>query len=127
MNETVSLRDVPATIVELAGLGPIRRFPASRWPGCGGDLHPSRVRLRFEGAVSELSSPNPTDPNQGRSPAHRGPLVSLAEGDSFTSATRVMEPRNSSTNATIPTRFTIRRGSRPCSRSCNGFANVSSS
>ena len=30
---------------------------------------------------SELHSPNPTDPNQGRSPAYRGPLVSLAEGD----------------------------------------------
>ena len=31
--------------------------------------------------LSELSSPNPLDPNQGRSPAHRGPLISLAEGD----------------------------------------------
>ena len=31
--------------------------------------------------LSELASPNPSDPNQGRSPAYRGPLVSLAEGD----------------------------------------------
>jgi hypothetical protein len=31
--------------------------------------------------ISELSSPNPFDPNQGRSPAYRGPLVSVAEGD----------------------------------------------
>lgn len=31
--------------------------------------------------LSELSSPNPGDPNQGRSPARRGPLISLAEGD----------------------------------------------
>ena len=31
--------------------------------------------------LSELASPNPADPNQGRSPAHRGPLFSLALGD----------------------------------------------
>ena len=31
--------------------------------------------------LSELASPNPSDPNQGRSPAYRGPLISLAEGD----------------------------------------------
>ena len=31
--------------------------------------------------ISELTGPNPSDPNQGRSPAKRGPLVSLAEGD----------------------------------------------
>ncbi len=31
--------------------------------------------------VSELTGPNPTNPNQGRSPAKRGPLISLAEGD----------------------------------------------
>ena len=31
--------------------------------------------------LSELASPNPSDPNHGRSPADRGPLISLAEGD----------------------------------------------
>ncbi len=31
--------------------------------------------------LSELAVPNPTDPNHGRSPAYRGPLISLAEGD----------------------------------------------
>ena len=35
----------------------------------------------IDGVVSELTGPNPADPNQGRSPANRGPLVSLAEGD----------------------------------------------
>jgi hypothetical protein len=34
-----------------------------------------------DGALSELPSPNPGDPNNGRSPAYRGPLVSLAQGD----------------------------------------------
>jgi hypothetical protein len=29
-------------------------------------------------AVSELPSPNPSDPSRGRSPAYRGPLISLA-------------------------------------------------
>ena len=31
--------------------------------------------------ISELMAPNPTRPNQGRSPASRGPLISLAEGN----------------------------------------------
>ena len=34
-----------------------------------------------EGAISELAGPNPYDPNQGRSPIHRGALASIAEGD----------------------------------------------
>jgi hypothetical protein len=34
-----------------------------------------------EGAISELTDSNPTNPDQGRSPASRGPLVSLAAGD----------------------------------------------
>jgi hypothetical protein len=31
--------------------------------------------------LSELTGPNPTNPSRGRSPARRGPLASLAEGD----------------------------------------------
>ena len=34
-----------------------------------------------DGAISELAGPNPYDPNQGRSPVHRGALVSIAVGD----------------------------------------------
>ena len=34
-----------------------------------------------DGAISELSGPNPSLPSQGRSPAARGPLISVAEGD----------------------------------------------
>ena len=56
--------------------------PENRSPDSGG--------LRSEGArsprdddpvVSELMAPNPAWPNQGRSPASRGPLVSLADDD----------------------------------------------
>ena len=39
------------------------------------------VRSTIDGVISELTGPNPSDPNQGRSPAKRGPLISLAEGD----------------------------------------------
>jgi arylsulfatase A-like enzyme len=83
VKETVSLRDLPATIVDLVGLAAGSPFPgpslARMWhqpsPGnaaASGDL---------DGAISELSSPNPSLPSQGRSPAARGPLVSLASGD----------------------------------------------
>jgi arylsulfatase A-like enzyme len=81
VTEPVSLRDLPATIVDLAGLG-------------GGSPFPGRSLARFwreppvdsrsddpEAVLSELASPNPADPNNGRSPAYRGPLISLAGGD----------------------------------------------
>jgi arylsulfatase A-like enzyme len=83
VSETVSLRDLPATIVDLVGLGADSPFPgrslARMWRGhsardapVAGDLH---------GALSELARPNPANPSQGRSPATRGPMISLAEGD----------------------------------------------
>jgi arylsulfatase A-like enzyme len=80
VNETVSLRSLPATIVDLLGLEQGSPFPGH-----------SLARLWQEGndgaaavvdkVISELPSPNRFDPNHGRSPAYRGPLVSLAEGD----------------------------------------------
>ena len=87
VREVVSLRDLPATIVDLVGLagrgavswpvaGAIRgRSGSTRCPGDrdrDGEHH---------GAISELTAPNPTNPSHGRSPATRGPLISLAEGD----------------------------------------------
>jgi arylsulfatase A-like enzyme len=81
VSETVSLRNLPATIVELVGLEANSPFPgpslASLWRRSATDPAP----ITTEGVISELTGPNPTDPNQGRSPAKRGPLVSLAEGD----------------------------------------------
>ncbi len=81
VSETVSLRNLPATIVELVGLEASSSFPgpslANLWRGTAPD--PGSVMI--DGVVSELTGPNPTDPNQGRSPAKRGPLISLAEGD----------------------------------------------
>jgi arylsulfatase A-like enzyme len=81
VRETVSLRDLPATIVELAGLSEGSPFPgeslASLWRGSPAGAGSPRSRASF----SELPSPSPTDPNHGRSPAYRGPLASVAEGD----------------------------------------------
>jgi arylsulfatase A-like enzyme len=82
VEETVSLRDLPATIAELA-------TPGSKMPFPGVSLsrfwrEPEASAGDFEVAddvMSELAAPNPIDPNQGRSPARRGALVSLTEGD----------------------------------------------
>jgi arylsulfatase A-like enzyme len=78
----VSLRDIPATISELAGSTGKPPFPgrslARLWrelrSGTGG-AEPHDLVL------SELEAPNPIDPSHGRSPAKQGPLLSLAEGD----------------------------------------------
>jgi arylsulfatase A-like enzyme len=78
--ESVSLRDLPATIVDLAGQANQSPFPgrslASFWV-------PSRARAVAiaDDVLSELPSPTPNDPSHGRSPGRRGPLVSLTEGD----------------------------------------------
>jgi arylsulfatase A-like enzyme len=83
VDEPASLRDLPATIADLVS------------PGGTKSPFPGRSLTRFwreprsatsasqpgDVVLSELASPNPIDPNQGRSPAYRGPLISLAEGD----------------------------------------------
>ncbi len=80
VGETVSLRDLPATIVDLAGLGAGSPFPGAslarfwRKPSSGnGDG--SRDN---EPVVSELRFPNPILPDQGRGLQPWGPLISLA-------------------------------------------------
>jgi arylsulfatase A-like enzyme len=83
VRETVSLRDLPATIADLVGMADGAPFPGSSLARLWRDVRPagaSRVR-DDDGAISELSGPNPTNPSQGRSPASRGSLVSVAEGD----------------------------------------------
>src|SRR5262249_11141606 len=81
VDETVSLRDLPATIVDLAGVGAHSPFPGRSLADLWRNPAPGAKPGSAGGAVSQPASPNPTDPNQGRSPAHRGALVSLAEGD----------------------------------------------
>jgi arylsulfatase A-like enzyme len=81
--ETVSLRDLPATVVDLVGLAAGSPFPgrslARFWRDSAVAAAPG---ARDDGgAISELTAPNPSNPSHDRSPAKRGPLVSLAEGD----------------------------------------------
>ena len=70
VGETVSLRDLPATIVDLLGLGAGSPFPGTSlarfWrnsPSAAADL--SRDT---DPVVSELRFPNPQSPSQGQSP-----------------------------------------------------------
>jgi arylsulfatase A-like enzyme len=81
VGETVSLRDLPATIVDLLGMGAGSPFPGKSLAGFWRNS-PSRIAGPFDETdlvVSELRSPNPLQPNRGRSPASRGPLISLAD------------------------------------------------
>ena len=82
VEETVSLRDLPATIVDLARLGNGSPFPGESLGRFWRETSPEEAGARSEHTpvISELTAPNPLNPNQGRSPASRGPLVSLAEG-----------------------------------------------
>jgi arylsulfatase A-like enzyme len=83
VRETVSLRNLPATVVDLVGLAGESPFPGRslaplwRQQEGGGNL----IFGNVDGALSELSSPNPSIQSQGHSPADHGPLVSLASGD----------------------------------------------
>jgi arylsulfatase A-like enzyme len=81
VSEPVSLRDLPATIVDLVGLAATSPFPG-RSLACHWRTSPPAADPDVRTDVfSELPMANPSNPNQGRSPATRGPLVSLAQGD----------------------------------------------
>ena len=79
--DTVSLRDLPATIVDLVGLGAGAPFSGRSLARLWRDPSSKADPVASAVVISELSSPNPFDPNHGRSPAYRGPLISVAEGD----------------------------------------------
>jgi arylsulfatase A-like enzyme len=81
VRQPVSLRDLPTTVVDLIGLAAGAPFPGHSlrvlWENNASDHSADAV----SDALSELASPSPIDSSHGRSPARRGPLVSLAEGD----------------------------------------------
>jgi len=81
VSETVSLRNLPATIVELVGLEANSSFPGPSLANLWRKSSTGPDSVTIDGVISELTGPNPSHPNQGRSPAKRGPLFSLAEGD----------------------------------------------
>ncbi len=80
VGEAVSLRDLPATIAEFVAPGVKSPFPGLSLTRFWSEPSPgTSVPRGGDPVLSELLAPNPTDPNRGRSPAHRGPLISLAE------------------------------------------------
>jgi arylsulfatase A-like enzyme len=81
VRDTVSLCDLPATIVDQIGLGNGSPFPGQSLAQSWADHPAGAPPLETGAALSELASSNPNNPNQGRSPARRGPLISLAEGE----------------------------------------------
>ena len=83
VRETVSLRDLPATITDLVGMKNDAPFPGTSLARLWRDVrHEGSRQFRDDdGAISELEGLNPTYPSKGRSPATRGSLVSLAEDD----------------------------------------------
>lgn len=78
INDTVSLRDIPATIVDLLGLGPESPFTTPSLARFWKSSSPKDIAS--DCAISELKAPNPANPNQGRSPAQNGPLTALTRG-----------------------------------------------
>jgi arylsulfatase A-like enzyme len=82
VNDSVSLRDLPATIVDFLDLRDSSPFPGRSLARFWRERPPRPdVATDVNAVISELPRPNPADPNRGRSPASRGPLVSLAMGD----------------------------------------------
>jgi hypothetical protein len=79
VKETVSLRQIPATIAELIGAGRESPSPGQSLTRLWRESTAADSgRRESDGVLSELSAPNPNNPNQVRSPAYRGPLVSVA-------------------------------------------------
>jgi arylsulfatase A-like enzyme len=81
VRETVTLRDLPATVVDVVGLARRAPFPGTSLARLWSEPQPRARQFAGDAALSELPRPNPSDPNHGRSPAQYGPLVALAEGD----------------------------------------------
>jgi arylsulfatase A-like enzyme len=79
--DTVSLRDVPATVVDLVGLETGAPFPGRSLSRFWENASQPADQTVGDDVLSELPSPSPRDPSHGRSPARRGPLVALAKGD----------------------------------------------
>jgi arylsulfatase A-like enzyme len=81
IRQAVSLRNLPATIVELLGLKDRSPFPGRSLADLWRDHSANAASVAPDPVISELAAPNPIDPNHGRSPASRGPLISIADGD----------------------------------------------
>jgi hypothetical protein len=70
---------LPATIVDLVGQGAGSPFPGHSLADLWRDSHDTRAAASV--AYSELFASSPRKTNHGRSPADRGAMISVAEGD----------------------------------------------
>jgi arylsulfatase A-like enzyme len=77
--QVVSLRDLPATIVDLVGQAAGSQFPGHSLADLWRNAHDTRAAASV--AFSELFASSPRKTNHGRSPADRGAMISVAEGD----------------------------------------------
>ncbi len=80
VREPVSLRDLAATVVDVVGLGPGAPFPGHSLSSFWRNPSTTADTVVRDPAISELPSPNPSDPSHGRSPGRLGPLIALADG-----------------------------------------------
>jgi arylsulfatase A-like enzyme len=78
VDEPVSLRDLAATILDLAGAGQADQFPG-RSLACFWDKQPSAAKTTFEPLLMETDPP-PILTNQGREPVAKGPMRALVAG-----------------------------------------------
>ena len=80
VRQTVSLRNLAATIADLAHLENGEPFPGASLANLWVDRPRKAEELaatETDGVLSELPVPNPADPNHGRSPAYAGPLIAF--------------------------------------------------
>jgi arylsulfatase A-like enzyme len=80
ISEAVSLRDLPATVVELSGLGSGSAFPGRSLAHCW-KKNPESGKTGSTQAISEVDIPVVIGPERGRGPKQRGFTMSIvAEG-----------------------------------------------
>ena len=126
VGDTVSLRDLPATIVDLIGLGDGAPFPGrSLALPCGRDS----ARRTDTDAAERSGSRNSRSPIRSIRIMAAPRLIEdrsspWPKATSSISATRETEPRKSSMNATIPASCAILPMTRRCSPAWNVFAGV---
>ncbi|WP_422931586.1 sulfatase-like hydrolase/transferase [Singulisphaera sp. PoT] len=78
--EPVSLRDLPATVVDRLGLAAGAPFSGRTLARTWTSPAPASA-TSFEPLLSEIDAPFEADPNHGESPVCRGPLTSLVDGN----------------------------------------------
>ena len=122
VHETVSLRDLPATILDLVNLCPGRPSRAGRWCASGVNRRPEQERSKPTGQSQTCQSPI----RMIRIMADHQPIEDRSSpwptATSFISATSATGPRNFSTSATIRVNYATSSVTQPRNPLWNDFA-----